>query len=194
MATQAPTTSTSFPPELEALFEARGLPLLEEMKLLADLPQVRLTEKSFYDRAKPPGSKPQLRGVQFNLRCCTGPPVVQKCNELSDDRACPTHLEAARLVRAKVERDHGGELCRSRALAALAAEGSSGAAAEAQPANAFVINSTELRAVNFTMEELDSPVVQPRRGSRRAAVVSAPKPKRFRQHREVDGDIRGKCW
>ena len=61
-------------------------------------------------------------------------------------------------------------------------------------AGGFVVNSTELRAVNFSMEALDRPTVQPRRGGRRAAVVSAPLPKRYRMHRDIDAEIRGRCW
>lgn len=61
-------------------------------------------------------------------------------------------------------------------------------------AGGFLINSTELRAVNFSMEALDGPIVRPRRGGRRAAIVSAPRPKRYRMHQEVDAEIRGRCW
>eukprot|EP00966_Prymnesium_polylepis_P220285 5095735-Prymnesium_polylepis.1 len=73
------------------------------------MPQVILSEKSVYDRAKPPGSVAQLRGVQFRLRCCAGSPLVRKCNDLSGDKACPTVLDAARQLRAKVEQEHGSE-------------------------------------------------------------------------------------
>ena len=38
-------------------------------------------------------------------------------------------------------------------------------------AGGFIINSTELRAVNFSMEALDKPAVQPRSSGRRAALV-----------------------
>lgn len=61
-------------------------------------------------------------------------------------------------------------------------------------AGGFVINSTELRAINFSMEALDRPAVQPRRGGRRAAVLSAPLPKRYRMHPEIDAMIRARCW
>lgn len=61
-------------------------------------------------------------------------------------------------------------------------------------AGGFLINSTELRAVNFSMEALGRPAVQPRKGGRRAAVVSAPLPKRYRMHRDIDAEIRGRCW
>ena len=95
MATTEPPPST-VPAELEALFQRHGEELVEELTQLAEMPQVRLTEKSVYDRASPPGSKAQLRGVQFKLRCCTGPPLVKKCNDLEGERACPTVLEAVR--------------------------------------------------------------------------------------------------
>ena len=61
-------------------------------------------------------------------------------------------------------------------------------------AGGFIINSTELRAVNFSMEPLDKPPVQPRSSGRRAALVSAPLPKRYRMAREIDDEIRKRCW
>ena len=62
-------------------------------------------------------------------------------------------------------------------------------------AGGFVINSTELRAVNFsTMEALDKPPVKPRSSGRRAAVVSAILPKRYRMAKEIDDEIRSRCW
>ena len=61
-------------------------------------------------------------------------------------------------------------------------------------AGGFMVNSTELRAVNFTMEALDKPAVQPRRGGRRAAILSAPLPKRYSMHQDIDVEIRGRCW
>ena len=39
------------------------------------------------------------------LRCC-GHPLDQKCNDLTGDAACPTHVEAARRLRAKVAKQH----------------------------------------------------------------------------------------
>ena len=63
----------------------------------------------------------------------------------------------------------------------------------------FIINATELRAVNFTM----TPTVQPpplkevRRSGRRAAVVSTPPqppPTEYSMDRLVDDDIRRRCW
>ena len=124
--------------EAEAAINAGGAALLEELALLAQMPQVRLTEKSVFDRAKTPGTVAQQRGVQFRLRCCTGPPLVKKCNDLSGEKACPTVLDAVTALRLKVQNEHGSEACRERATAAAAAEGSSSAAVE-QPEDAFKV-------------------------------------------------------
>jgi hypothetical protein len=51
------------------------------------------------------GSVAQQRGVICRLRCC-GHPLDQKCNDLTGDAACPTHVEAARRLRAKVAKQH----------------------------------------------------------------------------------------
>ena len=61
-------------------------------------------------------------------------------------------------------------------------------------AGGFVINSSELRGVNFTMEALDPPPLQPRSSARRAAVVAAPLPKRYRLANELDAEHRARCW
>lgn len=61
-------------------------------------------------------------------------------------------------------------------------------------AGGFVINSSELRGVNFSMEPLDPPPVQPRSSGRRAGVVAAPLPKRYRMHAKIDDELRGRCW
>ena len=42
-------------------------------------------------------------------------------------------------------------------------------------AGGFIINSSELRGVNFSMEALDPPLLQPRSSVRRAAVCHCPK-------------------
>ena len=91
------------PAEAEAAFAAGGEALVEELTLLSEMPQVYLSAKSVFDRAKPPGSVAQQRGVQFKLRCCTGPPLVRKCNNLAGDKACPTVLDAVRQLRVKVQ-------------------------------------------------------------------------------------------
>jgi hypothetical protein len=61
-------------------------------------------------------------------------------------------------------------------------------------AGGFVINSSELRGVNFSMEVLDPPPVQPRSSGRRAGVVAAPLPTRYRMHRAIDDEQRARCW
>ena len=61
-------------------------------------------------------------------------------------------------------------------------------------AGGFIINSAELRGVNFSMEVLDPPPLKPRTSGRRAAVVAVPLPKRFRLSAELDNLHRGRCW
>ena len=58
------------PEALNAAMAADGERLIEELRLLEEMPQVRLVPSSVFDRAKPPGLKPQLRGVSCKLRCC----------------------------------------------------------------------------------------------------------------------------
>eukprot|EP00966_Prymnesium_polylepis_P112265 2597038-Prymnesium_polylepis.1 len=111
------------PAALNAAMAADGERLMEELRLLEVMPQVRLVPSSVYDRAKPPGSTPQLRGVSCKLRCCRTH-MEQKCNALTDEKACPTHVEAARLLRAKVQEKHGSAECVAKAREALAAEAS----------------------------------------------------------------------
>ena len=87
------------------------------------MPQVMLYRSSVFDRADPPGSVAQERGVLCRLRCC-GKPIDQKCNGLTGDAACPTHVEAARMLRAKVAEKHGSPACLAKAEQKLAEEGS----------------------------------------------------------------------
>ena len=61
-------------------------------------------------------------------------------------------------------------------------------------AGGFIINSSELRGVNFSMEAIDPPLLRPRSSGRRAAVVAAPQPKRYRLAVELDNEHRGRCW
>ena len=65
----------------------------------------------------------------------------------------------------------------------------------------FVVNATELRAVNFSMEplgrELPLNTVTVRKSGRLAAVVRvppAPLPKRYTLHTTNDNEIRAQCW
>ena len=102
------------PQELEAALAAHGEALAAELWALDDMPQAKLTRASVFDRAKPPGSVAQLRGVICKLRCC-GHQLDQKCNDLTGDAACPTLVEAARMLRAKVEKQHGSAACLAKA-------------------------------------------------------------------------------
>ena len=56
--------------DMLAALEAHGGALAAEMQALDEMPQVKLTASSVFDRAKPPGTKAQLRGVVCKLRCC----------------------------------------------------------------------------------------------------------------------------
>ena len=77
--------------DLLAALDAHGEALAAEMRALDEMPQVKLTASSVFDRAKPPGSDPDLRGVICKLRCC-GRQLDVKCNkQLTGDTACPTH-------------------------------------------------------------------------------------------------------
>ena len=60
-------------------------------------------------------------------------------------------------------------------------------------AGGFIINSSELRGVNFTMEALDPPPLKPRSSGRRAAIVAVPLPKRYRLAVELDSERHGRC-
>ena len=51
------------PQELVAALAAHGEALVAELQALDDMPQVKLTRGSIFDRAKPPGSVAQQRGV-----------------------------------------------------------------------------------------------------------------------------------
>jgi hypothetical protein len=61
-------------------------------------------------------------------------------------------------------------------------------------AGGFLVNSSELRGVNFSMEVLDPPPLKPRSSGRRAALVAIPMPKRYRLSPELDDEHRGRCW
>lgn len=97
-----------------------GEELLSELMQLEQLPQARLVASSVFDRATPPGSKGQLRGVGCKLRCCKRY-IDQKCNEIPEgiDGSCNTHSVAARLLHAKILEKHGSEACLAAAREAL---------------------------------------------------------------------------
>lgn len=44
------------------------------------------------------------------------------------------------------------------------------------------------------MEPIDAPAYKPRMSGRRAAAVSAPKPKKYKMAKEIDHEIRAACW
>ena len=102
----------SLPPTAAAAMAADGERLLEEVRLLEQMPQVRLLPKGIFDYAKPAGTVPRQRGIVVKLSCCKTT-IDQKCNSLPDSnpKACPTHVEAARLLRAKVQTTHGSAGC-----------------------------------------------------------------------------------
>ena len=65
----------------------------------------------------------------------------------------------------------------------------------------FVVNATELRAVNFSMTPVDRPLplsqVAVRKSGRLSAVVSvppAPLPKSYTLDAMIDSEIRSQCW
>ena len=57
-----------------------------------------------------------------------------------------------------------------------------------------MINATELRLVNFSMETLDPPLVRPRSSARVASMAKVPKPKKYRMPTEIDDEIHKSCW
>ena len=94
--------------ELESALQAHGDQLATELRLLNELPQVYLTEKCVFDRGN--GRIANKRGA-ISICCllCCGKQLDQKCNDLLGERACPTVVDAVRLLRAKVEKSlsHG---------------------------------------------------------------------------------------
>jgi hypothetical protein len=114
------------PEMLRAILDAHGSQLVEELRLLEQMPQVhRLTERTLFDRALPSGSKAQLRGAIVRVACCNKQ-VDQKCNDKADEMACPTFIEALQLLRAKIAEKHGSLECLKKAeVAGRDADGSS---------------------------------------------------------------------
>ena len=123
------------PQELAAALEASGEQLIIELQALDAMPQVKLTGAAVFDRAKPAGSDPNKRGVICKLLCC-GKQLDVKCNGRNGPGACPTVLEAAQQLRAKVARDHGSEACLEKAGLARASQGTS---STAPPEGAFAV-------------------------------------------------------
>ena len=95
--------------ELESALQAHGDQLVTELRLLNELPQVYLTEKCVFDRGNG-RIDANKRGAICRLLCC-GKQLDQKCNDLLGERACPTVVDAVRLLRAKVKKSHGVGRC-----------------------------------------------------------------------------------
>ena len=89
--------------ELRSALQAHDDQLDTELRLLSELPQVYLTEKCVFDRGN--GRIANKRGAICCVLCC-GKQLDQKCNDLSGEGACPTVVDAVRLLRAKVEKSH----------------------------------------------------------------------------------------
>ena len=88
---------------MSAALEEHGEAFAAEMRALEEMPQVKLTPGSVFDRAQPPGSDARKRGVIIKLHCCGGQ-LDQKCNKL----ICPpcTHRDKTVWVQ-QVVRDLG---------------------------------------------------------------------------------------
>ena len=115
-----------------AAIEADEERLVDAMAGLEQLPQVRIVPSSLFDRAKPPGSVAQQRGVGCKLWCCKKY-IDQKCNELdaTNPNHCPSFVEAAQLLRLKVQQKHGSSECLAKAQEAMAAEAAEGSSSGA---------------------------------------------------------------
>ncbi|KAL1530034.1 hypothetical protein AB1Y20_000959 [Prymnesium parvum] len=122
--------------DLAGALHSHGDALAVELDRLSHMVQVKLTEGSVFDRAKPRGSVARKRGVICKLLCC-GRQLDQKCNELIGDSACPTHVEAARMLVAKVEKYHSSAECLEKARLRSVAEDSSRATTREPPLNAL---------------------------------------------------------
>ena len=170
------------PDVLQAAMAADGEALAAELGLLEAMPQVRLLPSGIFDRAKPVGSRAQLRGVLIALRCCGGQ-LDQKCNDYGTEnpKACPSHVEAARILRAKVELKHGSAECQAKAHEALAAEAADAASSSTPPAartvahlmaNQFAIQNAH-RQLKAAQQQLDQSVEAERIASEARAAASA---------------------
>lgn len=119
---------------LGAALDSLGGELEKELRLLGELPQVHLTEKVVFDRAIPRGSVAQKRGAICKLLCC-GIQLDQKCNDLNGEKACPTVIDAVRLLRLKVLEKHGSISCMEKVLREQ--EGSAASVPSTTKSNAF---------------------------------------------------------
>mmetsp|Transcript_30291 Transcript_30291/g.65122 ORF Transcript_30291/g.65122 Transcript_30291/m.65122 type:complete len:197 (-) Transcript_30291:94-684(-) len=112
----APHTSLHPRPSMEAqellaaALGTHGEALATELRLLDEMPQVKLCPACVFDRSKPLGSTANKRGVICKLLCCGGQ-LVKKCNTSTGTNARPTLVEAARHLREAVSEEHGSEAC-----------------------------------------------------------------------------------
>jgi len=68
-------------------------------------------------------------------------------------------------------------------------------AADSPPTRRRPASTAGPRSVNFSMQAVDVPLrFTPRRHGRRAAVLTTPVPKRYKMHKDIDSEIRGRCW
>ena len=168
------------PEACHAALAADGEQLVEEMSLLEQMPQVRIMPNGIFDYAKPPGSVAQKRGIVVKLRCCKKT-IDQKCNyyDCEDPRACPTHVEAARLLRAKVQAKHGSAECLAKACEAMAVEAAAGSSAEPAEQTVAQLMANQLaiqrahRQLKAAQQQLDESVEAERvaSASREAASI-----------------------
>jgi len=62
-------------------------------------------------------------------------------------------------------------------------------------AGGFVINATELRSVNSSMQVVDVPLrFTPRTRQACCCADYTSVPKRYKMHKDIDSEIRGRCW
>ena len=79
-----------------------------------------LTEGTLFHR----GPSNQKNGAIAHLLCCTRAgcrgrkPIDQKYNDLLDEGACCNDIQAVRLLRAKITKQHGSDICLENARAA----------------------------------------------------------------------------
>ena len=158
------------PQEAEAALAAGAEQLVSAVAELEAMPQVRLTPAFMFDRARPPGSRAQLRGAICRVICCNKQ-IDHKCNDKTDAAACPSHVEAIKKLRQKVQQQHGSEACLAKAREKLAAEGSSSAGVTEPPRDAFAA----MLGARLAMQRARSALAQAEQGAEqcRAAALDA---------------------
>ena len=159
------------PQEAEAALAAGAEQLVSAVAELEAMPQVRLTPAFLFDRARPPGSRAQLRGAICKVICCNKQ-IDHKCNDKTDAAACPSHVEAVKILRQKVQQQHGSEACLSKAHEKLAAEGSSTAGSTEPPRDVFAA----MLGARLAIQRARSALTQAEQGAEqcRAAALALP--------------------